>query len=129
MGYLLYIDLVEAKIICQLPSMKKVSQHFLMTNMMMTVLHIVIIMSSTFLSSCQAGNKNCKLHHYFYFIQIFISNILGLINLTNKSFLICVFFKKICRPRLPPRRLLFVAGITTGTATTTTTVEMRTLQG
>jgi hypothetical protein len=71
------------------------SWHLLMTNMMRTVswmaaLFIVIIMSSTFFSSCQAGN--CKQHHYFYLIQIFISSILGSINLT-KNFFYLVFFK------------------------------------
>jgi hypothetical protein len=45
---------------------------------------MIIIMSSTFFSSCQA--RNCKQHHYFYFIQIFISNILGSINSTKDPF-------------------------------------------
>jgi hypothetical protein len=64
------------------------SWHFLMTSMMRTpsstaAFFMIIIKSSTF-SSCQA--RNCKQHHYFYLIQIFISNILGSINSTKDRF-------------------------------------------
>jgi hypothetical protein len=52
-------------------------------------------MSSTFLSSCQAGNTNCKLHHYFYLIHPNFHFKHSRINQFNQqSFLICVLFKK-----------------------------------